>query len=167
MSMSAESPIAVFDIDGVVADVRHRLKYVERKPKDWDAFFAGAKDDTAHRDGVEMVQRLSENHEVVYLTGRPKQLRRDTEAWLGNNGIGGHRLVMRPGGDRRPAAIFKVEFLQKLAKVRTIALVVDDDEAVIAAVKAAGFATHHAVWEKRKRGEQLALDIAQEEDGRS
>lgn len=165
--MEAELPIAVFDIDGVVADVRHRLQFVERKPKDWSAFFAAAKNDGAHRDGIEMVQKLSVDHEVVYLTGRPKQLRRDTEAWLESHGIGGHRLVMRQGGDRRPAATVKVEFLRKLAKVRTVALVVDDDDAVISAVKAAGFTTHHATWEKRKRGEQLALEVAQEEDGRT
>ena len=38
-------PLAVFDVDGVLADVRHRLRFVERSPKDWDAFFSAAVDD--------------------------------------------------------------------------------------------------------------------------
>ena len=33
-------PLAVFDIDGVLADVRHRLRHVEGPRKQWDAFFA-------------------------------------------------------------------------------------------------------------------------------
>ena len=32
-------PLAIFDIDGVVADVRHRLHHLESRPKGWDEFF--------------------------------------------------------------------------------------------------------------------------------
>lgn len=165
--MDESRPIAVFDIDGVVADVRHRLKYVERKPKNWFAFFAAAKKDSAHPEGVEMVQRLAQDHEIIYVTGRPKHLRDDTEAWLSRNGIGGHQLVMRPGGDRRPAAVVKVELLKDLSQSRVVDLVVDDDAAVVAAVAAAGFPTLHATWETRGTNEQEALDQAQETEGRS
>lgn len=38
-SLGARKPLAVFDIDGVLADVRHRLPHVQGRPKDWDAFF--------------------------------------------------------------------------------------------------------------------------------
>jgi len=41
----------VFDIDGVLADVGHRLAYVERRPKDWKAFFAAAPLDPPLREG--------------------------------------------------------------------------------------------------------------------
>ncbi len=37
--------VAVFDIDGVLADVRHRLHHVAARPKDWDAFFGAAPQD--------------------------------------------------------------------------------------------------------------------------
>ena len=37
-------PLAVVDIDGVVADVRHRLHYIEGKPRQWDRFFSAATD---------------------------------------------------------------------------------------------------------------------------
>src|SRR5262245_49979 len=41
----APGPAVLVDIDGVVADAGHRLHLVERRPRDWDAFFAAAADD--------------------------------------------------------------------------------------------------------------------------
>ena len=95
-------PLAVIDLDGVIADVRYRLHHLEAKPKDWDAFFAAARNDEAHPEGLVIVDTLSKDHEIVFLTGRPEHLREETIAWLDRHDLGGHRLVMRPRGDRRP-----------------------------------------------------------------
>jgi hypothetical protein len=162
-------PLAVVDIDGVVADVRHRLQYVERKPKDWDAFFGAAPHDPPHAEGVDLVTSLGETHEVVFLTGRPEKTRGDTETWLAAQGLGGHPVFMRPGGDRRPAAKVKVELLRELARGREVGVVVDDDPYVIEAMRAAGFNVHAAEWERRLLDEQDAdaLIEAQEVEGRT
>ena len=32
----------IFDIDGTLADSKHRLKYIEQQPKQWDRFFSEA-----------------------------------------------------------------------------------------------------------------------------
>ena len=45
-------PLAVVDIDGVVADVRHRLHFIEGRPRQWDRFFAAAGDDPPQPEGV-------------------------------------------------------------------------------------------------------------------
>ena len=45
MSVDDLPMVAVVDIDGVVADVRHRLHHVADRPKDWRSFFAAAADD--------------------------------------------------------------------------------------------------------------------------
>ena len=37
--------LAVFDVDGVLADVGHRLRHLEGGRKDWGAFFAAAEKD--------------------------------------------------------------------------------------------------------------------------
>jgi phosphoglycolate phosphatase-like HAD superfamily hydrolase len=165
--MADQRPLAIIDIDGVVADVRHRLVHVERRPKDWDAFFAAAPEDPPHPSGLDLVRRLAQDHEVVFLTGRPRRCRRDTVAWLERHGLGGHRLVMRPGGSRRPAAEVKVELLADLAADRVVGIVVDDDSAVIAAMRAAGHPTLHADWEQRSAPAEAALFDAQEIEGRS
>ena len=159
--------MAIIDLDGVVADVRHRLHHLEGRQKRWKAFFDAAGDDGVHEEGVAVVEQLRPDHEVVYLTGRPRWLEPVTRAWLDEHGLGGHRLVMRPDDDRRPAAVLKVELLRGLARGRTVAVVVDDDERVLAAMADAGFPTFPATWERRALEEQRALDAAQEADGRT
>lgn len=164
-----ELPLAVVDIDGVVADVRHRLRHVERTPKDWDAFFAAAVHDPPHPEGVAVVRRLTEDHEVVFLTGRPEWLRDDTRRWLARHDLDGHRLLMRPVGDRRPAAQVKLRLLRKLARGRTVTVVIDDDAEVVATLAAAGYPTLHATWETEARSTEAAraLRTAQEVEGRT
>lgn len=161
------NPIAIVDIDGVVADVRHRLHHITGRPKNWGAFFAAADRDPPHEEGVEVVRTLARDHDIIYLTGRPEHLRDATVEWLERHGIGGHELMMRPEGDRRPAAVVKVQLLRRLARNRTIGVVVDDDEQVLAAVNAAGFTTFPARWERREGEEDAALHTAQERDGRT
>ncbi len=116
--MEERRPIAIVDLDGVVADVRHRLHFLQNRPKDWDGFFAAAAADPAHPEGLAVVARLADDHEIVFVTGRPDRLRRDTVEWLETYGIGEHRLFMRPDGDRRPAAQVKRELVTALARDR-------------------------------------------------
>lgn len=160
-------PLAIVDLDGVVADVRHRLVHLTGRRKDWDAFFAAAVDDPPHPEGIAVVERLRKDHDVVYLTGRPERCRADTEAWLERNGIGGPPLHMRSGRDRRPAAVVKPELLRTIAQGREVAVVVDDDERVVEAMRRAGYQVLHADWEQRAAEEEAALERAQEEQGRT
>jgi hypothetical protein len=143
-----DRPLAIIDLDGVVADVRHRLPYLEQRPQQWDAFFDAARHDEAHPEGLAVVARLAEDHEIVFLTGRPQRTRRNTEAWLAARGLGGHRLLMRSERDRRPAAVVKVGMLADLARGRTVGVVVDDDPVVLEAMRRAGYPTFAADWER-------------------
>ncbi len=158
-----ERPYAVIDIDGVVADVRHRLHHIERRPKDWRAFFAAAAADPVLPDGVLLAQRLAVRHDVVWLSGRPEHLRRPTERWLRSAGLDAPRLLLRRRGDFRPAPVTKVEVLHELAGARAVRVHVDDDPAVVRAVRAAGFAVLQADWLPHPR----ALAAAQDRDGRT
>lgn len=155
--------LAVFDIDGVLADVRHRLHHVERQPKDWDAFFAAAVDDPPLAEGIALLRRLADEHTIVYLTGRPERTRQDTLDWFARHDLPPGELVMRGEGDRRPARLVKVQLLRRLARRGTVAALVDDDPQVVRAVREAGFPVHHADWMTRP----AALDAAQERDGRT
>ncbi|HUR76393.1 MAG TPA: hypothetical protein VMZ22_00465 [Acidimicrobiales bacterium] len=166
-SLLAKPPLAIVDIDGVVADVRHRVRYVEQRPKDWRRFFAAAEHDEAHAEGLAVVAKLAEEHEVVFLTGRPEHLRADTVAWLRRHGLHEHRLYMRPEGDRGPSARFKVRQLGRLAGRSAVAIVVDDDPMVIEAMRDAGYVTMLADWEKRDATVQASLIEAQEVEGRT
>lgn len=167
MSAHPPPPLAVFDIDGVLADVRHRLRHVRVRPKNWEAFFAEAEHDEPHPEGLALARELAADHELVFLTGRPEHTRPQTERWLAAQGLGGRPLHMRPPGDRRPAARVKVQLLRRLAAGRTVAVVVDDDPLVVAALREAGYAVRHAEWERRAEAEQLTLLEIQEAEGRT
>ena len=160
-------PIAAIDIDGVVADVRHRLHHLDTRPKDWDAFFAAADDDEPHDEGLTVVAKLAEDHDVVFLTGRPARLERATRQWLSRHGLGDHDLLMRPEGDRQPAAQIKPRLLRQYAHGREVGVVVDDDPDVIASLRAAGYPTFLATWESRSVDEEATLHQAQEHEGRT
>lgn len=160
-SSEARRMVAVIDLDGVVADVRHRLKYVETRPKDWRRFFGAAPKDPLLEEGRRVVEALAEVHDVVYLSGRPEYCRDDTQAWLDKHELPPGPVRLRPWGDHRPAREFKVEVLRELSRDREIAVLVDDDPLVCDAARAAGFDVLPATW----MGDAPTLLEAQEVDG--
>ena len=161
--MSELRPLAVFDVDGVLADVRHRLHHVESRPKDWDAFFAAAVDDPPLPQGVALAQESAKDCEVVYVTGRPERCRADTLEWFARHGLPEGELSMRRTGDRRPARLTKPQLLTRLARGRTVAVVVDDDLQVCRAYEEAGFRVLRADWMPASP----VLGRAQEDEGRT
>jgi phosphoglycolate phosphatase-like HAD superfamily hydrolase len=154
--------LAVFDIDGVVADVRHRLHHIEGRHRSWDAFFRAADRDALLPQGAALVADLAQRHEIVWLTGRPEWLRRITSAWLQRHGLPAAELHLRPGGDYRPAPRFKLDVLRRLAP-REVAAFVDDDDLVVQTAIDAGFPAVLADWLPRGR----TLRRAQDADGRT
>ena len=155
--------LAVVDLDGVVADVRHRLHHLSGGRKDWPAFFAAAAHDGLLAEGSEAVHRLAEVYDVAYLSGRPERLRAVTQRWLHEQQLPDGQLLLRPDGDYRPSRVYKVEALRGLAETRTVVVLVDDDERVLDAAREAGFDVLPATW----MGEHSALREAQEQDGRT
>lgn len=156
-------PVAVIDVDGVVADVRHRLSHLDRRPRDWDGFFAGACDDPPLAPGIERVQELATDHDIVWLTGRPEHLRDTTLAWFARHDLPSGRLIMRRGNDRRPARVVKRAELRRLATGRSVKIVIDDDPAVVTALAADGWPVELADWVPYT----AELGSAQEKSGRT
>jgi hypothetical protein len=156
-------PLAVIDIDGVVADVRHRLHLIQGTPRRWREFFAAAADDPPLPEGVALVRELAADHDILWLTGRPENNRRLTATWLAAQGLPAEPLLMRPDRDFRPARLTKRAELRKLRGGHEIAVVVDDDPEVIAMLSAEGFPTRLADWLPHAP----TLRTAQESDGRT
>ncbi|CAM5625960.1 hypothetical protein SALBM135S_09467 [Streptomyces alboniger] len=153
----------MFDLDNTLADTAHRQRYLERRPRDWDAFFAAAPQDPPLAKGVALVLESARACEVVYLTGRPERCRADTLAWLARQGLPEGRLWMRRDDDRRPARRTKPEILRKLARTREIRVFVDDDELVCDEAERAGFTVVRARWADPSD----ELKDAQEREGRT
>lgn len=140
-------PVAVFDLDGVLSDTRHRLHFVTARPKAWDAFFAAASQDPPLDVGICAVQEaIAAGMAVIYLTGRPERCRADTTHWLAAQGLPVQPLHMRREGDRRPARLTKMESLRNLAAEHCLRVFVDDDAAVVQTVRGGGLPVLHATW---------------------
>jgi hypothetical protein len=158
---------AIVDVDGVLADVRHRLHHVEGRPKDWDAFFAAAPGDAVLEAGRDRSRELAEQSDLVYLTGRPERCRDDTLTWLTTHGFPSGELVMRPDTDRRPARFFKLGQIRRLSRTQDVAIVVDDDAAVVQTLRDEGYNVEHATWMTESEEQQGSLFEAQEGEGRT
>jgi len=160
---SSARPVAVFDLDNTLADTAHRQRFLERRPRDWDAFFAAAPHDPPLAEGIALVLESAKECEIVYLTGRPERCRRDTLEWLSAQGLPEGRVHMRRNDDRRPARRTKLEILKRLARTRDVRVLVDDDELVCDDAQRAGFTVVRARW----TAPSAALEEAQEGEGRT
>jgi hypothetical protein len=136
----------VFDIDGVVADFRHRQGYLDREPADWVSFFAAAGTDPSLPDGVALALRSVAERNLLWLTGRPERTRDLTVRWLAAHGLPTEHLYMRPDADMRPARVFKADRIQQLAATKRIHLVIDDDDGVVETLTAAGWPVRQVTW---------------------
>ncbi|MBZ6080645.1 hypothetical protein KVH15_06285 [Streptomyces olivaceus] len=163
MSDSSRPAVAVFDLDNTLADTAHRQRFLERRPRDWDAFFAAAPQDPPLARGIGLVRASAEECEIVYLTGRPERCRRDTLDWLAAHGLPEGPVHMRGDADRRPARRTKLEILRRLARTREVRVLVDDDELVCDEAERAGFRVVRARWADRS----AELRAAQEREGRT
>jgi phosphoglycolate phosphatase-like HAD superfamily hydrolase len=160
---SNKPPLAVFDLDNTLADTAHRQRFLQRRPRDWDAFFAAAPQDPPIPEGIALARESAQECDVVYLTGRPERCRRDTLDWLAAHGLPEGRVYMRRDDDRRPARYTKLAILRRLARTRDIRVLVDDDELVCGDAERAGFAVVRARW----AAPSAELEVAQEREGRT
>lgn len=157
-----EPPYAVVDIDGVLADVNHRLGRLASRPKDWDGFFAALPQDTPYAEGMAIAQRLAEDHTLVYLSGRPERTREPTQTWLTKHGFPPGDVLLRSDDDRRPAPAFKVTAVRRLARQHPVRIVVDDHPGVCQALRDAGFDVFETAWGHESDSPQGPLHEAQD-----
>lgn len=128
-----------FDIDGTLADHRHRLHHVASTPKDWDAFERTAADDAPIANMVALAQSIGASHGVVYVTGRHEGQRAQTEAWLRTYGLPAGQLYMQEAKIGRGADVTKMAILHRVLDDGIIPIMAFDDRGeVVRAWQAAG-----------------------------
>lgn len=109
----------LFDIDGTVADLTHRLHHIQREhgPKDWDSFFSACGDDAPIPHMCELARVLMlDTQRVLFVSGRSEVVRTETLIWLHKHieYVPSMFLYMRPAGDHRPDNIVKRELLARI-----------------------------------------------------
>lgn len=108
----------IFDIDGTLADCSHRLHWIQNKPKNWKAFFAGMEHDAPIEPTITIAQSLYGSfNDLIFCTGRPISHYGVTQAWLEKH-VGDWTLAcplyMRAVDDHRPDYVVKEELLVKM-----------------------------------------------------
>ncbi len=122
----------LFDLDGTLADTRHRIHYIKFKPRDWNAFFDGCVRDITHQY-VERLYRILQMHTAIIIcTGRPESHRPQSEQWLAERELHYELMLMRPNRDYRPDYELKLQMLQQLrADGWTPMFAIEDRSAVV------------------------------------
>lgn len=124
--------VVLCDLDGTIANLEHRLSYMhppEGVKKDWKSFFAEIANDTLI-DGVasQLLQKRMEGHEIFYISARPDNYRKETEAWLQKVGAPPYTaLFMRRSGDKREDSEIKQDILDQMFPDKSIINCVFDD----------------------------------------
>lgn len=106
----------IFDIDGTVADLGHRVHHVQGKRKDWAAFMAALSKDAPIEQTIYLHSLIDEGFDgpVYFASGRSEDERADTEAWLSKHDLNYDYLYMRKSKDYRADHIVKREILHEI-----------------------------------------------------
>lgn len=135
--------LIVFDLDGTLANIEHRLGYVRSKPKNWAAFDAGIPNDMVNLPVAEVYWSMADNksNSIIFASGRSDKTRSDTETWLRKHiGSEWQKLYMRKEGDYRSDDIVKNEIIDEIVEDYGCLpdMWFDDRPRVVKAVRARG-----------------------------
>jgi phosphoserine phosphatase len=147
----------VFDLDGTLADLKHRRHHVERpacshcgwikdcdhhrlgvRPKfkpNWDAFHAACVDDTPIPQIIGVLESLAITGAHIWIwSGRSDSVMQKTAAWLKVHCPLWTRLKMRDHGDYTPDDTLKESWLKAMSPEDKARLVMtfDDRDRVVA-----------------------------------
>lgn len=140
--MAGERMIYLVDIDGTVADLTHRLHFIQQKPADWDRFFKACPTDLPITNVINVIKALKKaNATILMVTGRSMIVREQTKQWLESYAIPYDGLYMRREGDHREDNIVKAELLDHIStewNASHIAGVFEDRQQVVDMYRARG-----------------------------
>ncbi len=121
----------IVDLDGTLADITHRRKYVEGKKKDWKNFNKNILSDGINHWCREIIRKMMPDHHILLVSGRTDALRDETVEWLHLHQVPYTELLMRPREDHRDDAIVKREIYDSKVKPFYEILFVIDDRAKV------------------------------------
>lgn len=115
----------IVDIDGTLADNK------ERSPFAWDK----VEGDMPYFDIVKLVDTLSNDYRVIFVSGRDEAARKGTEKWLSGyfDWFDHGDLFMRPAGNTEPDEIIKERIYREFIEdqLPPVSFVLDDRNKVV------------------------------------
>jgi hypothetical protein len=130
-------PVVICDIDGVIADCTHRLKFIQCSPEqpkaNWDAFFDACSEDAPLEPMIRFLRALDDEFDILYVTGRPASTHMKTMLWMARYDVPlekGSDIYMRKDGDHRQDSVVKAEIFDKYI-ARDVHAVFEDRDQVV------------------------------------
>ena len=122
----------IVDIDGTIANLEHRLHYLQEIPKNHDAFYGAVSKDAPIEQVIDLVKYLHTKHFIVLTSGRRNGTCSDTVEWLEKYKVPYDALLMRQWRDRRPDTEVKMYIYNSCLKGRNIIMSIDDRPSIVA-----------------------------------
>jgi len=122
----------ICDIDGTLADMEHRRKFVDgSEPEHWRSFNESMIVDTVKEPIAILIATMkATGYYIILSSGRGEDYRLHTEEWLADNGIEYDELRMRKRRDNRKDDIVKAEMFTD-EELERVLFVVDDRQQVV------------------------------------
>ena len=119
----------IFDLDGTLANIEHRLHFIrtEGQKPDWDSFHKACVNDEPIVPMIKIFQAMRRAHGIEIWSGRSKMVSDETISWLRIHDIVPDRIRMREEGDYTPDHILKQNWLQEKIYLRLKPDLVFDD----------------------------------------
>lgn len=120
------------DIDGTLANVDHRVHYVQSKNKNWKAFSEEMVNDKINPWCETLIKAMAaKDYKILFITGRGESYRDHTVEWLKKHKVEYDDLFMRAASDHREDSEIKLELYKKNIEPKYNALFVIEDRASV------------------------------------
>lgn len=107
--------IVVFNLDGTIANIEHRVHFIQGEKKDWVSFFSACIHDKPIPWMIEIMRCFDQLNYMIYIvTGRSSIVEAETRNWLIENDVPCDSFIMRNQGDFRHDVLVKPELIADL-----------------------------------------------------
>lgn len=123
----------IFDLDGTLANLEHRLHYITGKKQQWDAFSLACDKDSVIEPVANVFKILKKaGCRIIICSGRGDIAFDKTTKWLAYNSLTPDKIYMRPEGDYSCDTDLKERMYKQILKDGyKPELVFDDREKVV------------------------------------
>lgn len=133
-ALAPRAGYVVFDIDGTLANIEHRVHFIrDKRRKRYREFFAASVDDKVIEPVRAILHAIHLQHrsKIILVSGRSDEVAEETIEWLRTNGIYFDLLYLRRAGNHTPDDELKRQWLHDFPEREKIWLVIDDRNRVV------------------------------------
>lgn len=118
----------IFDIDGTLANTKHRNHFLETDIKNWPAFFKTSIYDTTNINIVNILNSyIKDGYKIILMTGRTIKYKDITVEWLSKYNITYDMLFMRDNKNFENVTSLKLKWYDHLKFILNIESIYEDN----------------------------------------